>query len=398
MGSRFIGHETRWGLGSGLVIAQVTLSLVLLSAGTLFMATLRNLKSLDLGFRADHVLLVSLQPSRDGYRGPGLRRLASRLLERTSSMAGVRSASFSFIGALGDGGSGICCIEIDGYTPANREDQQAHADWVGPDHFRTLRIPLLAGREFSASDTATSPKVAVVNETLERHYFGSGPAVGRQFRWGHGAIEIVGIVKDSKYRDLRETTQRVVYFPLLQGQNEWGTLEVRTVGSPLAMAGAIRKAIGEVDPRLHIGEIISMAGRVDRKVATERLLAELSGFYSGVTLLLVSVGVYGTLAYSVARRTNEIGIRMALGAQRIAVLSMVLRDIVRLLAPGVVIGVAAVLAGGRLIAALLFGLKATDGGTIAVAAAVLFAVALAAAYIPARRASRVDPLTALRFE
>jgi predicted permease len=398
LGSRAIGRERRWGLGTGLVVAQVALSLVLVAGGGLLIATLRNLKTLDLGFQADHVLLVGLHSSRDGYRGPDAAGLASRLLERVSPVPGVRSASVSFLGALGNGGSNICCIQIDGYTPSNRQDQRLHSDWVGPDYFRTLGIPLMAGREFSAADTPTSPKVAVVNETTARHYFGDRPAVGRRFQWVNNSLEIVGVVKDSKLRDLREESgQRTVYFPFLQRPAELGALEVQTLGSPLALAGTVRQAIREVDPKLHI-EIASMAGRIDRKLATEHLLAELSGFFSGLTLLLVSIGVYGTLAYSVARRTNEIGVRMALGAQAGTVLRMVLRDVLLMLAPGVLMGVAVVLACGRLIASMLFGLKASDAATISLAASVLIAVSLAAAYIPARRASRVDPLAALRFE
>jgi predicted permease len=302
------------------------------------------------------------------------------------------------VGALGNGASHVCCIEINGYTPVNRQDQRVRADWVGPDYFRTLGIPLLAGRDFSAADRSTSSKVAVINETMAHHYFVGRPALGRQFRWGNGWVEIIGIARDSKYAELREPAERTVYFPSLQRQAQLSTLQVRTAGSPLALAGAVRQAIREVDPKLHIGEISSMAGRIDRKLAREHLLAELSGFFSALTLLLVSIGVYGILAYSVAQRTNEIGIRMALGAQSSTVLRMVLRDILLMLLPGVLIGVTAVLACGRLIASMLFGLKATDAPTIAMAVLVLSVVSLAAAYVPARRASRVDPLAALRFE
>lgn len=189
-----------------------------------------------------------------------------------------------------------------------------------------------------------------------------------------------------------------MYLPLIQRQNDWTTLEVRTAGPPLALAGAVRQAIRAVEPRLHLDEIGSLEGRIDRKLATEHLLADLSGFFAGLTLLLVSIGVYGTLAYSVARRTHEIGVRMALGAQPRSVLSLVLGDVVRMLLPGVALGVAAVLACGRLIAAMLFGLKASDAATLGAAVGVICAVSLAAAYVPARRAARVDPATALRCE
>ncbi|SPE41417.1 conserved membrane hypothetical protein [Candidatus Sulfopaludibacter sp. SbA3] len=233
---------------------------------------------------------------------------------------------------------------------------------------------------------------------MAAHYFGNRPASGRRFQFNKEAYTIVGVAKDAKYQDLRESTPRLVYFAVLQRGGGIGALDVRTAGSPLAFAGTLRTAIRQIDPRLRIGEVTTLSGRMDRKLSREYLVADISGFFSGLTLLLVSIGIYGTLAYSVARRTSEIGIRMALGAQPGSVLRMVLRDILRLLAVGVAVGVVAVLACGPLVESMLFELKSSDLPTIALAALALAATALAAGYLPARRASRIDPLTALRLE
>ena len=392
------GGRRRWGLRDALLAAQVGLALVMVAGGGLFIRTLWNLKTLDAGFRADHVLLASLDSQWDAFPRPQLASLAARLMERTAAIPGVQSASVSYFGSMADGGGNICCVQTEGYTPRARQDQQARMDYVGPGYFRTLGIPLVAGREFSPGDTAGAPAVAIVNQTMARHFFGRGSAVGRRFRLGKGEFAIVGVAADSKYRDLREATPRLVYFAFLQDPHELNTLAVRTAGTPRAFAGAVRETIRETAPGLRITEITTLSGRIDRKLVRERLLADLSGFFSGLTLLLVSIGIYGALAYAVARRTNEIGIRMALGAQRGAVLWMVLRDILLVLSAGVAGGIAGVLALGRLVESMLFGLKPADAATLALATALLTAVALAAGYVPARRASRVDPVAALRFE
>ena len=222
--------------------------------------------------------------------------------------------------------------------------------------------------------------------------------MGRRFELNKEHYEIIGVAKDAKYNDLRESATRFVYFAALQNNNEIHSLGVRTTGSPLAIAGAVREAVREVDPRLRIGEITTLEKRIDQKLARELLVADVAGFFSGLTLLLVSIGIYGTLAYAVARRTNEIGIRMALGARAAAVLKMVLLDLIVVLGGGLAVGVAGSVAVGRLVSSLLFGMKPTDLPTLAMAAAAMAGAALAAAYIPARRASRLDPAISLRIE
>jgi predicted permease len=389
------GRGRQWGLRDALIAGQVALSLVLLVSGGLFIRTLRNLKIQDVGFRADNVLVVEFNPQRE-YQ-PKWTDLIVRLLQGAKAIPGVRAASVSF-NAPADSESGVMGLQIDGYVPGSTEDQRARADWIGPDYFETAGIPILAGRDFSLADNSTAPRVAIVNQTMARHYFGNRPAVGRRFEFNKEGYEIIGVAKDAKYNDLRESTPRLVYFAELQKNDGINSLEVRTAGSPLAVAGSLRKAIRAIDPRMRIGEITTFSERIDRKLSREYLVADISGFFSGLTLLLVSIGIYGTLAYAVAQRTNEIGIRMALGAQPASILAMVLQDILRVLAAGLGAGVVAVWACGRLVASLLFGLKPTDLATIALSVLALIAIALAAGYVPARRASRIDPLSALRFE
>jgi predicted lysophospholipase L1 biosynthesis ABC-type transport system permease subunit len=218
------------------------------------------------------------------------------------------------------------------------------------------------------------------------------------FEFNKDRYEIVGVAKDAKHQDLRESNVPFLYFAALQNNAGVHSLEIRTTGSPLAIAGAVRDAVREVDAHLRVGEITTLEKRIDQKMAREFLVADIAGFFSGLTLLLVSIGIYGTLAYSVARRTNEIGIRMALGARSASVLRVVLRDVLFALALGLAAGVVAALAVSRAVASMLFGLKPTDPSTIALAALLLSLATLVAAYVPARRASRVDPATSLRFD
>jgi len=396
LNARNLGPGRPWGLRNLLVAAQVALCLFLLVGGGLFIQTLRNLRVQDAGFHPGNVLIVQFNPQR-GYR-PQVADLVVRLLQGVKAVPGVQAASVSFNGILSDSASGVAGLQVDGYVPPSAEDQRARADWVGPDYFATAGIPLTEGRDFSLADDSAAQKVAIVNQTMAAHYFGNRPASGRRFQFNKEAYTIVGVAKDAKYQDLRESTPRLVYFAVLQRGGGIGALDVRTAGSPLAFAGTLRTAIRQIDPRLRIGEVTTLSGRMDRKLSREYLVADISGFFSGLTLLLVSIGIYGTLAYSVARRTSEIGIRMALGAQPGSVLRMVLRDILRLLAVGVAVGVVAVLACGPLVESMLFELKSSDLPTIALAALALAATALAAGYLPARRASRIDPLTALRLE
>ena len=391
----FSGRRRRWGLKDGLIGMQVALSFALLVVGGLFIRTLQNLKTQDVGFRAANVLCLQIGSQR-GYQPPW-GNVIIQLLQRTEAIPAVQAATVSFNGTLANDGSGVSGFKVEGYPPTT-EDQRARANWIGPRYFETSGIPLLEGREFSLADSSKTQRVAIINRTMARHYFGNQRAAGRRFEFNKEQYQIIGVAKDAKYQSLRESTPRLVYFAALQSNTGIHSLEIRTTGSPLAIAGAVRDAVREVDPRLRIGDIATLEQRIDQKLAREFLVADIAGFFGGLTLLLVSIGIYGALAYTVARRTNEIGIRMALGARTAAVLRIVLRDVLLVLAVGLAGGIAAALAAARLVASMLFGLKSTDLSTIALAALLMSAATLAAGYIPARRASRIEPTTALRFD
>jgi predicted permease len=393
-GQRLVGAGRRWRSRDAIIAVQIALSLILLAGCGMFVRTLRNLESQDLGFRSDGVLVVEVLRER-GYR-PALDTVVPRLIERAAAVPGVDAASVALGGTLANAG-GITGLDVEGYVPRDPQDKRARADWVGPAYFRTAGIPLAAGRDFLPTDRDTAQKVAIINQAMARHYFGDAAAVGRHVTWNKNEYEIVGVAKNAKYSDLRELTLRVIYFSLLQGGAGFGSVEVRTSGAnPMALAPMIRAAIREVDPRLSAGDMTTLSNRVDRKLGREHLVADLAGFFGTLTLVLLSVGVYGTLAYTVGRRTKEIGVRLALGARRRAVIWMVLRQVVIVVAIGVIVGVAGVLAVGRLVTPLLFGVAPGDPATIAAAAGLLIAVAMVAGALPALAASRLDPATVLR--
>jgi len=393
-GSRPAGHRRGWGLRDALLTFQVALSMMLLVVGGLFIRTLENLKHQDLGVRAGNVLAVQLGVQR-GHR-PVWPRLIPELLRRVEAVPGVKSASASFNGTLANA-SGINGFQFEGW-PATEEVQRAAANWVSPGYFETLGIPLLEGREFLPSDTAGSPRVAIINRTMAHRYVGSEHAVGRRFRINRDSYEIIGVARDGKYSDLREATPSFVYFAALQSNSDVHILEIRTAASPSAAAREIRNVVREADPGLRVVEIATLEQRIDQMVAREALVANLAGFFGGLTLVLAVVGVYGTLAYAVARRTREIGIRIALGAQFGAIAGTVMRNVLAVGAIGLACGVAGALAAGKLVGSLLFGLKATDPGTIGLAAVILGMATLAAGCIPVLRVSRIDPTIALRLE
>ena len=389
------GRRRRWGLRDGLIAVQVALSLVLLVAGGLFIRTLQNLKMQDTGFRAANVICLEIDSQRE-YQ-PQWSSLILPLLRRIEAVPGIEAATVSFNGTLADEGSGVSGFKVDGDS-STAEIQRAAANWVGPRYFETLGIPLLEGREFSPADNAGAQKVAIINQTMARHYFGDHHALGRRLEWNNEQYLIVGVSKDAKYQDLREQAPRFLYFAALQGNSGIHSLDVRTRVSRRAVAGALQAAVREIDPHLGIGGMATLEERIDQKLARDYLVATIAGFFSGLTLLLVSIGIYGTLAYAVSRRTNEMGIRMALGARGATVVAIILRDLLLMLGAGVAVGVAGSLVVERLVGSVLFGLKPTDLSTIVLAAVVMCGALIAAGYIPARRASRLDPAIALRIE
>jgi predicted permease len=290
-------------------------------------------------------------------------------------------------------------IHVEGDKTPPGEERPGWINSVSPKYFETIRIPLLVGRSFTARDTKSAPKVAIVNQAFARRYFGSANALGRHFGIGDvNNIEIVGIARNGKYQDVREKTPELVYVPFEQNLEGWMNLCVRTVGDPAKVTAAIRREVQSVDTNVPVYNIRTLEAQLDESLSQERLVATLSSWFGVFALLLASIGLYGVLAYSVTRRTNEIGLRMALGAERGGVIWMVLREALLLVGTGIAMGVPLAFALARSVSSLLYGLKPTDSLTISAAVVLLFVVAAVASYLPALRASRVDPMVALRYE
>ncbi|HEY6185295.1 MAG TPA: ABC transporter permease, partial [Terriglobales bacterium] len=387
-----------------LIASQVALSLVLLAGAGLFVRTLQNLRKQEFGFNRTNVLLVQLNTKFAGYKSEQLNSLHERVLSRIQALPGVRSAALSGVPAISMG-NWNSPIFVQGYTPAPNENIASLFNRVSPGFFETMGIPVLRGRTIGSQDTETSTKVVVVNQTLADHFFPHGDAIGHQFTVADPSVpglwQIVGVVRDAKYGNPREKAQRMVYFPVAQmtGDDRFAYwLQIRTSDDPANVAGEIRAAMAQVDPNLPLLDIRTIGEHVDLFVSNERLISQLSSFFSLLALLLACIGLYGVMTYNVVRRTNEIGIRIALGAQNKKVLWMVLKESMFLLGIGIGVGVPATLAATRLIQAQLFGLKASDPITLASAIFVIACVTLLAAFLPARRAAQVDPMVALRYE
>ncbi|HEV2690539.1 MAG TPA: ABC transporter permease [Bryobacteraceae bacterium] len=400
-GAGSAGVVGRFSLGKLLVISQVALSLLLLIGAGLFTRTLTNLKSQDLGFAREHVWLFWITPPSKSDGAP-LAKLFDTVQQRISNLPGVVSASPSRNGLL-SGFVGIRQVGVEGYTPKSDEDMGAQWSLVAPKFFDTIGMRLLLGRDFTDRDNEKAPRVAVINETMARDFFAGQNPVGRRFGMGgdeENAIEIVGVVQDSKYFSLRDKNVRMVYLPYRQDTAHliMMCLAVRASGDQPGFTGRIRDEIRGIDPALVIPRIDTVEQQVDATLVEERLVAVLSGFFGVLAVMLACLGLYGVMAYTAARRTNEIGIRMALGATRSEVLTMVLKESLLLVALGIAIGVPATLAATRLVSSLLFGIRASDPLTIAGGAALMIAVAALAGFLPARRAARVDPMIALRYE
>jgi predicted permease len=394
------GSGRRFNPSRLLVVAQTALSLVLLIASGLLLRTFLNLKAVSPGFD-EQVLQANLDASL--VSGSGV-TLGNELLERLSAVPGVDAVSFSQFG-FGQGASRSCCISLEGYAPHANEDKNVRTQPVSPAYFRALSIPLLAGRPFAAADRNGAPRVAIINETLARYYFRGADPVGKRFSWwptDPKNIEIVGVVKDAKYDNLRQDTPRLVYIPAPQQGSGPNYVQIRgrtRGGRPMAaLIGDCRAAIRAVNPSIRIVAFEPLTAAVNRTLAPDRLLSWLSAGFGILATLLTSVGLYGILAYAVARRTSEFGIRMALGARRLTILQMVMREALVLVGIGLVVGLVVAVSSSHLVAKLLFGVQPHDMVTFAASGVILILVAAAASYGPARRATAVEPVTALRCE
>lgn len=401
--SRTGSGRLRFNLSSSLVAIQVALSMVLLTGAGLFARSLLKLQHEDVGFDRENVLLVGVDPRLAGYKPAELNTLYQQLLDRLGSLGGVRSVTMSTYSPMsGSGRSGS--IEIRGYTPQPEEDLDVGDILVGPNYTETLGVPLTQGREIGLPDTPASQKVAVVNEAFVQRFFKNQNPLGHLLSFdddSESPIEIVGVVGDLKFSNTREKAEATVYRPILQVQNQSAysvNIQIRTAANPSGLAPAVRQAITQVDPKMPIFGVTTLSEQVLDTLKQDRLIAQLVSFFGALALMLASIGLYGVMSHGVARRTNEIGIRMALGAERSHIAWMVLRETLLLVMSGLVIGVPAALLAARLISNQLFGLGASDPLTLIGAAIGLTVVAMLAGYVPARRATRVNPLTALRYE
>ena len=406
---RSFGRSSDFGMSKfnpahALVILQVALSSVLLIGAGLLTHSLLNLQNQDLGFHRDNLLLVRTDARLAGYQPAGLVPLYQQLQDRLNALPGVLAATIAQYSPIsGTSNSSNCSIE--GYAPPPGKNMDINTVEVGPRFFEVLGTPLVLGRPIGLRDTPASPTVAVVNETFVHKFFPQQNPIGRHFRLGAPfnppGVEIVGVAADSKYYELSEKAKPMAFFSVWQsgGREPYvGELMIRTSQDASGAAAEVRQAIHQIDSRLPILDVSTLRQHIDNSLHQERMITNLCSFFGLLALLLASIGLYGTIAYSVVRRTNEIGIRMALGAQRPQVLWMVLREAVVLVVLGLTFGLPLAMGATRWIKSFLFGTPPVDVVGIGAAIAIMALVSAVAALLPARRASKVDPMAALRYE
>ncbi len=385
-----------------LVIGQIALSAILLMGAGLFVHTLLNLNRISMGFETDHILLFHLRLPRARYTDAQMTNFFKQLEEKLATLPGIRSVSVSNIGIIGDGNSGGTFHVIG--RPQEKDPTYVQTNAVGEDFFETLGIPVLQGRALNRQDTSTSPKVAVVNRALAQQFFPNENPIGKTFETDpedvEGPIQIVGIAANTRYAELREATPPTFYVPYVQEVNGPSRMmiEIRTVGSPGTVLLEVRGALESLDRDLPMVDVRTMKEQVRSTMTNERALAQLAGGFSVLALVLASIGIYGIMAYAVTTRTAEIGLRIALGARTGQVLSHVLREAFWLTSAGIVFGLIAALWLTRFIRVMLYGLGNSDALTVGGTALVLLSVSFVAAFAPARQASRIDPIRALRHE
>lgn len=385
-----------------LVVGQIAISATLLAGAGLFVHTLLNLNRIPLGFESNHILLFRLNLPRARYSDAQMTTFFQKLEGSLASLPGVRSIAVSNIGIIGDGNSGATFQALG--RPHNEVPARVQTNGVGTDFFQTLGITILQGRALNRHDTATSPKVAVVNRTLAAKFFPDENPIGKTFETDpedvQGPIQIVGVAADTRYADLRAETPPTFYIPYIQKADGPGRMmvEIRTFANPGSVLPEVRGVVESIDRDLPLMEVRTMKDQVRSTLADERTLAQLAGGFSMLALVLASIGIYGMMAYAVNARTEEIGLRIALGARTSQILSPVLCEAFRLTSAGIVLGTVAALWLARLIRVLLYGIGNIDALTIGSTAVILLSVSFFAAFAPARRASRIDPIRALRHD
>ncbi len=392
--------QGRWHLGRVLVVAQLALSTVIVTGGGLFIRSMAHLNSVDVGYSRRNVLVMAADLAASGYPASQRVPVARRLSEHLCSLPGVAGVTVSENGIFSRLDSSTDSLQVEGFIPARKNDSSSSFDQVGPHYFQTLGVPILAGREFDEQEKLGASTPVVLNQTMARFYFGNSDPLGKYLRNGGDRYTVIGVVKDMKERSLKGRTERRFYGPLFQSDDTFKTLnvEVRTLGDAAPMIPAIRREIQSFDPGLQVARIDPVNILIDQDIGADRLIARLSGFFGILVLLLGATGLYGVISYTTGRRTNEIGVRMAIGADRGDVLRMVLKETMLLICAGLVIGLPAAMAASRLIASTLAGVGPNDPLTLVSVTILMLAVGLLAGFVPAARASRVDPLAALRQE
>jgi predicted permease len=409
------GARPRFGLGRVLVVSQMAICLLLLVGAGLFVRTLSNLHSLDVGFDRNRILLFRVNARQAGHRDPEILSFYANLETRLAAIPGVRSATMADSPLIGGGAWGWAVVPLGQQPPKNAPTghgsgfsrSATHVLGVAPGFFSAMRIPLVAGREFDERDRKDRPPAAIVNEAWAKVNLGGGNPVGQRvvsFGLDNAKprqMEIVGLVRNARYDDLTGDFPAAVYLPFEQTPDrllDEMTYFLCTAGSPLGAAGAAREILHQADARIPVAALSTQTAQIEHEMVPETLLARLCTAFAMLSLAIACVGLYGTTSYTVARRTGEIGIRMALGARRATIVWMVLRDVLMLAVIGLAIGVPAALSASKLVESLLFGVRPGDPGALAAALAVLLGATLVAGYLPARKASRIDPMAAVRHE
>ena len=390
--SRSVVGGRSW-MARGLLVVEVALALVLLVGAALFLRTLQNLRAVDVGFNPNNLLMFSVNPAVNRYDADRSAQLLAQMKERLNAVPGVRSTALTRVLVL-SGSTSSSTVHI----PERPGSNDMYMMSVSPEFFDTMEIPRVAGRGFANTDTKSGPKVAIINETAARKLFPNESAVGRRLGFQpekNTEYEIIGVTRDTKYNTLREPAPPTMYQLYTQQPVRSMAFVLRTAGDPAAMIETVRAAVREVDPTLPLTNVATQTDKIERRFAQERLFANACSMFGALALIVASIGLFGLMSYNVSRRTNEIGIRMALGAQRSNVVGMVLRESFALVTIGVAIGLTATFFASRVITAQLFGLSPMDATAISVAIVLMLAVCAVACYLPALRASRVDPMVAL---
>jgi predicted permease len=389
-------------LRKALVVAQVALSLLLLIGSGLFIRSLTNLKDINPGFHSENLVAVGVDPTMNGYKPERSLEFYRQLSQRMKELPGVRAASFAVVPLL-DNNEWDSSVTVDGYTAKLGEAVDPHMEYVAPGFFDTMRIGL-RGRDFTDRDRKDSPLVAIVNERFAKKYFGGSNPIGRRIGMGMNPgtktdIEIVGVAQDTRYENLRTEIPYEVYCPYLQMiLPQSMTAYIRAEADPENLFSSMRRAVHEIDSNVPVYRMRTMTEQVDGSLMSERLLAALSTAFGLLATLLAAIGLYGVMAYMVTQRTREIGIRVALGAKGGNIAGLVMREVMLLAAAGIGVGLPAAAALTRLAKALFYGVTPNDPLTVILAAVSVAATAFAAGYLPSRRAARVDPMRALRWE